>query len=386
MALPDLWIDNPEELRSKDLRQIIGIAGDGKLLDGSDASQEIRTFLRLVPWDMLARYSQECLTAGFDGSGFALQDVINETGRRLEFEVADGRYRGTRGEVGYDGLWRVSSLGSIVVEVKTTDTYRIDLDVIADYRTTLVEQGEVAEADSSILIVVGRADTGGLEAQIRGSPHAWDVRVISVDALVRLLRVKTELDEELPVETIYGILRPREYTRVDSIIDLVFATAEEAYQEREEAPRADSGATGPVPADFHEACVDRIRSRFDRPLVKRSKTKYMTSDGKLALTCSVSKEYGTSTRREYWFAFHTNQREYLKRAENAYVLFGCGTPDRTLLVPFNTWNALLDTLNITERVDRMYWHVKIVEEAGRYELLRKGAFDRVDLSEYLASS
>lgn len=224
-----------------------------------------------------------------------------------------------------------------------------------------------------------------MEAQIRGSSHAWDVRVIGVDSLLRLLRVKAELDEELPVERIHGILRPREYTRVDSIIDLVFATAEEAYQEQEEVAQAGSGAVSESSlerADFHAACVDRIRSRFVRPLVRQSKTKYVTSDGKLALTCSVSKEYGTSARKEFWFAFHTNQRQYLRRADDAYVLFGCGSPDRTFLVPFDTWNALLDTLNTTQRQDRMYWHVKIVKEAGRYELLRKGDFDRVDLSEY----
>ena len=116
MALPELWTDNPDELRDKHLRQIIGFAGDGKLLDRSAASQELRRFLHLVPWDLLARYSQECLTAGFDGSGFALQDVINETGRRLGFAVTDGRYRGTQGELGFDGLWTSSSTGDLIVK------------------------------------------------------------------------------------------------------------------------------------------------------------------------------------------------------------------------------------------------------------------------------
>jgi hypothetical protein len=51
----------------------------------------------------------------------------------------------------------------------------------------LITSGQLKEDQSSILIVVGREDTGDLEAQIRGSRHAWDVRLISVDALLRLM-------------------------------------------------------------------------------------------------------------------------------------------------------------------------------------------------------
>ena len=43
---------------------------------------------------------------------------------------------------------------SIVVEVKTTDAYRIDLDTIAGYRGSLKAAGKVKDR-SSMLIVVG---------------------------------------------------------------------------------------------------------------------------------------------------------------------------------------------------------------------------------------
>jgi hypothetical protein len=72
------------------------------------------------------------------------------------------------------------------VEVKTTDTYRIDLDTLAGYRRALIQGGSITEERASLLIVVGREDTGDLEAPIRGLWHAWDMRLISVDALMRL--------------------------------------------------------------------------------------------------------------------------------------------------------------------------------------------------------
>jgi len=42
MALVDLWMSSQDQLRQKHVQQIIAFAGDGKLLDGSEASSEFR--------------------------------------------------------------------------------------------------------------------------------------------------------------------------------------------------------------------------------------------------------------------------------------------------------------------------------------------------------
>ena len=187
MPLLDLWGRSRAELEGKQVQQIIAIAGSGKLLDGGDGSKEFRDFLSHVPSTLLVRYAGKCLNEKFESGGLALQDVVNQVGSRLGSQVEDGRYRGSSGQSGHDGLWK-SSLGvEIVVEVKTTDAYRVALDAIAEYRKKLIQEAKVVEATSSILIVVGRQDTGDLEAQIRGSRHAWDIRLVSVDSLIRLM-------------------------------------------------------------------------------------------------------------------------------------------------------------------------------------------------------
>src|SRR5690606_20138605 len=135
---------------------------------------------------------------------------------------------------GYDGLWRSPYGDQIVVEVKTTDAYRIDLETIVNYRRGLLRSGSVTENRSSILIVVGRQDTGELEAQIRGSRHAWDIRLLSVDALFRLISIREEVEGPHDARQINDILIPREYTRVDGIIELVFATAADVKSDVEE--------------------------------------------------------------------------------------------------------------------------------------------------------
>ena len=72
-----------------------------------------------------------------------LQDLINELGRRLDYEVINGRYHGVVNDIGFDGTWLSPEGHSIVLEVKTTDAYRISLDTIAGYRGKLIEVGRI---------------------------------------------------------------------------------------------------------------------------------------------------------------------------------------------------------------------------------------------------
>ena len=112
----------------------------------------------------------------FVDSELALQDVVNEMGSRLGAEVEPGALPWSAKHVGFDGLWRFSNGHSLPPEVKTTDAYRIDLNTIAEYRKAFIGTENIAEKASSMLLIVGRQDTGDLEARIRGSRHAWDIQ------------------------------------------------------------------------------------------------------------------------------------------------------------------------------------------------------------------
>jgi hypothetical protein len=233
MALIDLWIHSRTQLEDKHIQQIIAFAGAGQLWDGSRASEELREFLSTIPSSLLQRYADQCLRDAFNGSGYALQDIINQAGRRLGFTIEDGRYRASAGQIGYDGSWHFPNGHTIVVEVKTTDAYRIDLETIAGYRKALIKEGTVPEHSTSVLIIVGREDTGDLEAQLRGSRHAWDMRRISVDALMRLMTLKEEVEDPRIIRRIYDILIPREFTKLDAIVEILFSTAEDVKHEEQ---------------------------------------------------------------------------------------------------------------------------------------------------------
>jgi hypothetical protein len=382
MGLIDLWRSSPD-IASKRVDQIIAVAGTGKLLDGSDTSSEFRTFLAAVDSPTLCRYAEECLSVRFDGNGLALQDIVNEIGHRLGFAVEPGVYRGSQAGIGHDGLWHRDGR-TLVVEVKTTDAYTMDLATPIGYRRALADANKLALDASSVLIVVGREDTGALEAQVRGSRHAWDIRLISVDGLSRLLKIKDNVEEPGVAARIRNLLAPQEFTKVDAIIDLVFATAEDVMQAEEEI-QPDTGKPGP--AHFHQDCILRIAQLLQTPLVKQSRVLYASPDRSTAVVCTVSREYDPNTRPSYWYAVHPHQLEALSASTRSFLAFGCGSARTILLIPLQDFRPWVDGMNTTQLEDTFYWHVSVYKKPdGRFHLHRKKAQQRIDLTKYLLTT
>jgi hypothetical protein len=383
MSLVELWKSSRAEIEAKRVDQLIAIAGEGQLRDGSQASSEFRDLLFNVPSALLERFIEDCLEGSFKESGLALQDIVNQVGRRLGFSVKDGRYRGTPNFPGYDGIWKSTEDHSIIIEVKTTDTYRIDLNTIAGYRRALQESNEVDQKDSSMLIVVGRQDTGDLEAQIRGSRHAWDIRLISIDSLIRLMRLKEKLEDPQTISRIHEILIPREFTRLDEIVAIAFSAAEDVTPEPPDEPEEKKRGEKQTHVSFNDACAARIEKQLGTTLVKQSRGTYTSPDGKLGLLCSVSKTYERSGHEHYWFAFHKYSKEALEARETAFVSFGCGSENLLLLIPLSDFVPLISEMNATNAPPRFYWHVFIHASKGKMTLRRKKGAPLIDLTRYL---
>ena len=352
------------------IEQIVATAGDGKLRDGSGASDELREFLSQVPTERLAAFATHCLEVAFSASGLVLQDIVNELGRRLEYKVENGRYQGTSAHIGFDGLWLAPEGSALLVEVKTSDTYRIALDRIAEYRQKLREASKVP-SDTSILIVVGRKDTGELEAQVRGSRHAWDMRLISVDALVRLVSVKESTEAGVTAAKIRSILVPVEYTRLDGLVDVMFAAAKdvESISAPAESQSTDTKEEGSgwefTDAKVIQAKRDRIlaalSAREGTAFVKRSRATYWDTSHDLRVVSTISKRYEGSI--PYWYAYHPAWDDFLAGGSKGFLALGGVDLNKAFVLPLDAIRAQLSQLSTTPATDgsAQYWHVKIVE-------------------------
>lgn len=153
MPLLSFWESSPNAVLEMSIEQIVSSAGDGLLTDDSVCSKELRTFFAQVPTAKLGEYAAHCLNTSFPKSGLVLQDLANELGSRLGFNVTHGLYQGTSNGIGNDGLWHLPGKHDVLVEVKTTDAYRIRLDKIAAYRDKLLNTGAISGANSMLIIV-----------------------------------------------------------------------------------------------------------------------------------------------------------------------------------------------------------------------------------------
>jgi hypothetical protein len=386
MSLTDLWLRSQNQLENKQIHQIIAFAGDGKLKDDNTASHEFREFLAHIPSDFLTKYVRQCLEDSFTDSGYVLQDLVNQIGQRMGFMVINGRYRGIPGQTGFDGLWTFPNGHTLIVEVKTTDTYKISLETLSKYRREVINQGICTEENSSILIVLGRdsRDTVDLEAQIRGSRYAWNIRLISIEALGRLMSLKEEVEDPQIIDRISQILIPREFTKLDEIVELVFSTAADIKQEEQEESEVDEDKVDEriLPVAFHQSCIERIQQALGQTLIKRTRTSYSSPSDALRLICVVSKLYERNGQSHYWFAFHAHQKDYLGIAASSYVAFGCGSAETLLIIPLPDFASWLDQMHTTRDETRFYWHVYIQRDGDNLFLHRRRGALRIDLNPY----
>lgn len=381
----DIWKDRMDFIDAKSIEQLLIISGDGKLLDGSEASNQLREFFANIPAKNLERYIDECLSGSFPNSGLVLQDLINEVGRRLGFSIEPGYYRGGGAKIGFDGIWEAKDGYAFIIEVKTTDAYQINLDTQAGYRQKLIEENRIKEDQSSILVVVGRKDTGGLEAQTRGSRHAWDVRIISAGALVKLMRVKENLSDIGTVSQIQEILKPLEYTRVDRLIDIIFTTSEDLQSDEidftEDGSNQEPKAQA-APVKYHEECINLISSQLRIPLIKQGRCTYTNANQSVRVLCIVSKEYQQGQANRYWYAFHPTQQAFLKEGNSSFIALGCGSADQIILIPTDEFFRHLPNMRTTESKDRFYWHVEIFKKGKKF-LLNKPTPEGVDVTRFI---
>lgn len=203
------------------LLELVGNLNDST--DKGSASDRFRNYLQsnVSRWAEAREYIEEALKHPGDQYNKALQDLINHLGHLLGFDVSFGRYRGVRGQVGYDGLWQSPSGWSIVVETKTTDVYTIRTDTLLGYVNSLVSDGRISGVEQAVgLYVYGRFDrhTNQLENAIAIENRRNQLRVVSVPALLGLLELKQEYG--LSHDSILGLLLPAPI-RIDPIVELI---------------------------------------------------------------------------------------------------------------------------------------------------------------------
>jgi hypothetical protein len=245
------------------------------------------------------------------------------------------------------------------------------------YREKLRASGKLA-GSTSVLIVTGREDTGELEAQVRGSRHAWDIRLISADALIKLVQLKEESESAETARKIRSLLTPMEYTRLDRMIDVMFTTtadiasaAETELREEDEVAVSESENSSLDPAlgsgwqftprvllqTKRDEIFDTLSAREHTKLIAKSLATYWSPDHTVRAICTISKRYA-NRGHPYWYAYHPRWQDFLGEGARSFVVFACMDKDAAYAVPAKIMHDCLSSLRTTE--DK-YWHVDLTD-------------------------
>ena len=366
------------------------MAGDGKLLDGSLCSQELRQFLSEAPISFLIKAAEFCLISpkSFEDKGLALQDIISEIGSRLDFKVERGPYRGAKNKTGHDGIWKAAGCRDMVIEVKTTDYINLPLPKIFDYKNSLVKAGKI-NSDACALIVFGREDAGSLADQVRGSRFLGDTRLITVGALASLLKVIQLADNKTAtVAKMRALLQPIETVKLDDIINIVFSTALDV----EDAAQSESAvAAGSPPNESttrqprtpneqidakREQAMTALAKRLGLQFVKHRRTVFKSTEGNVRLCVVVSKKLASASAKNpqaYWYVYHPDWNSFLQQGDSAYLVLSCIDKDVGYAVPYKDFAPLIPQLGKSRTADRMYWHIPVVRLENGDLAIRPGS-------------
>jgi hypothetical protein len=263
----------------------------------------------------------------------------------------------------------------------------------------LIEDNKIGDK-SSMLLVVGRYDTGQLEAQVRGSRYAWDMRLISVDWLLHLVNLKENTEDEVTSAKIRTVLIPMEYTRLDTLVDVMFATAKDVEKTSTIEPVYDDDKAESKEKkytfDFTDTAVlDRKREKILNAvgtahgvkLIKKSRAMYWSSDREFRVASTISKRYEKGGWQSYWYAYHPSWQEFLSKATKGFFVLGCMDLNIAFAIPFDVIESKVGEFNTTTKVDgSIYWHIFIRENGlHKYLLVGSKTGDHLDLTPFVVN-
>ncbi len=206
------------------LSQILGLVGKLDDAPGSETpSERFRQFLmtNVTEFGQLRDYVTECLNTRDTQHSRALQDLVNYLGTFLGFDVDFGRYQGVVNEIGFDGHWKSPNGLHVVVETKTSETYPIETSVLVGYVDKLIDRNEIPDWQQALgIYVVGtlHPKVSQLENSIVATGRTQQLRIISVESLLRLAELMNEFD--IGHQDILALVRPSSPT-IDPVVSLM---------------------------------------------------------------------------------------------------------------------------------------------------------------------
>ncbi len=380
--LEELWYYN-KHFKEKHIKQILSWTAN---FDEEKKKEELRKLFSIIPISQIEKYVNECIQDKFEENGYVFQDLVNELGKRIGFDVIFGRYKGVKGKNGFDGIWKSKEGVDFVVESKVTDLFPIKLEKIHGYKEDLIEKGEISKDNSYVILVLGRVDSKTAQSIIRGSQYKWNTVQIGIESLLLLAKKRNEiLDKQ-----IIAMFKSEDNVNVDEIVHLLFPI-ENNKQIKDSNKLIISSEKNidkkrVTAINFYDKCIIKIENKEKIKLHKKQgKTKnlYENENKQYGIVITNAKKNVEKNYDEYWFAYHQNCYKNVSEYAKKYIAFGCGSEQNLLLVPIDFMEKNKQKLNKTNVNNRIHWHVFIIYKDKKFYLKTPLSNKKmVDVSKY----
>ena len=173
---------------------------------------------------------------------------------------------------------------------------------------------------------------------------------------------------------------PVEYTRIDTLVGVVFAATKDievsAVEVLAEDPieevvsHTNIKTPSEVISEIRDRIIEAAAVKFGEPLIKKTRAMYWSPSHEIRVACTISKRYESQGIFKYWYAYHPSWDVFLGEGSSAALVLGCVDLDVAFVLPLDVIRGALKYLNVTEKSeDDRYWHLKSLEpEAGKYFL------------------
>lgn len=231
------------------LDRIVGLAGDWN--DGSRASEQFREIIEdeQTMTEEIEAYLLEAMDGTEQYHNRALQDLVNNIGRRLGFEVEYGIYQGRSDTIGYDGHWTSTATEEdihLVVETKKTTAYAIDPGQAGEYMDELTSEEDIDRSQVYGLYVIGKGDVETVAQTVFGSQYRDRMRVITAQRLLDLLEIQE--DSGLRHDQVVDVLLPINAVDVGQLVGLIQEVIE--FRDDDSVRGGSTGGDGTVGSNW----------------------------------------------------------------------------------------------------------------------------------------
>lgn len=198
------------------------------------------------------------------------------------------------------------------------------------------------------------------------------MRLISAEALLNLVRIKESTEGRNTAQKIRRLLIPMEFTRLDGLIEVIFATAKDV----EMTAQADGGSTDPATLDEkREQIVAGLARRLGVNLTRCGRAvRYWDSAHERRVAVTISRRYPGKGQvaAYYWYDCHPQSNDFLAEGKESYLVLGCVDKDVTFALPLPILQAQLPKLNARVKPNGGVdcWFMMLQEDDGGSIALR----------------